>query len=76
MKNLDGGSWSEKLSNTYGLFIGNPSKESKIIEFEIILLYKYKIEQTEVVSRLLFTFLLTNYTNYKNVWSDRTFTFS
>ena len=39
----------------------------------IILLHKYKVEQTEVISRLLFTFLLTN---YKNVWSARTFTFS
>ena len=41
--------------------------ESKIIEYRIILLHKYKVEQTEVISRLLFTFLLTN---YKNVWSD------
>ena len=30
--------------------------ESKIIEYRIILLYKYKVEQTEVISRLLFTF--------------------
>ena len=41
--------------------------ESKIIEYRIILLHKYKVEQTEVISTLLFTFLLTN---YKNVWSD------
>ena len=47
--------------------------EGKIIEYGIILLHKYKVEQTEVMSRLLFTFLLTN---YKNVWLDRTFTFS
>ena len=46
--------------------------ESKIIEYGIILLHQYKIEQTNVISRLLFTFLLTN---YKNVSSDRTFTF-
>ena len=46
--------------------------ESKIIEYGIIVLHKYKVEQTEVISRLLFTFLRTN---YKNVWSDRTFTF-
>ena len=47
--------------------------ERKIIEYEIILLHEYKVEQTEVISRLLFTFFLTN---YKNVWSDRPFTFS
>ena len=47
--------------------------ESKIIEYVIILLHKCRVEQTEVISRLLFTFLLKN---YMNVWSDRTFTFS
>ena len=47
--------------------------ESKITEYVIILLHKYKVEQTEVISGLLFTFLLIN---YKNVRSDRTFTFS
>ena len=47
--------------------------ESKIIEYGIILLHKFKAEQTELISRVLFTFLLTN---FKNVWSDRTFTFS
>ena len=47
--------------------------ESKIIEYGIILLHKYKVGQTEVISRLLFTFLLTN---YKSIWPDRTFTFS
>ena len=51
----------------------NPSMKSKIIEFGIIFLHKYKVEQTELIFRLLFTFLLTN---YKNVWSDRTFTLS
>ena len=30
--------------------------ESKIIGYEIVLLYKYKVEQTEVISRLLFIF--------------------
>ena len=45
----------------------------KIIEYGIILLYNYKAEKTEVISRLLFTFLLTN---YKNIWSDKTFVFS
>ena len=47
--------------------------ERKIIEHEIILLDKYKDDQTEDISRLLFTFLLTN---YNNIWSDRTITFS
>ena len=47
--------------------------ESKIIEFGILLLHKYKVEQTELIFRLLFTFLLTN---YKNVWLDTTFTLS
>ena len=41
--------------------------ESKIIEYGIILLRKSKVEQTEVISRLTFTFLLTN---YNNLWSD------
>ena len=43
--------------------------DSKMIEFGIILLHKYKVEQTEYIFRLLFPFLLTNY-----VWLDRTFT--
>ena len=47
--------------------------ESKIIEFGMILLHKYKVEQRGLIFRLLFTFLLAN---YKNVWSDRTFTLS
>ena len=34
---------------------------SKIIEYGIILLPICKVGQTEVISRLLFTFLLTNY---------------
>ena len=33
--------------------------EIKIIEYEMILLHKYQVRQTEVISRLLFTFLLT-----------------
>ena len=48
-----------------------PSMDSKIIEFGIILLHKYKVEQTELIFRLLFTFLPTNC-----VWLDRTFTLS
>ena len=51
----------------------NYCMERKIIEYGITLLHKYKVGQTEVISRLLFTFLLTN---YKNIWSDRTFSFS
>ena len=34
-----------------------------MIEYGIILLYKYKVKQTEVISRLFITFLLTNYKN-------------
>ena len=30
--------------------------ESKVIEYGIILLHGYKVEQTEVISRLLFFF--------------------
>ena len=44
--------------------------EIKIIEYEMILLRKYKVEQTEVISRLLFTFFS------QELWSGRTFTFS
>ena len=73
MKRLDGGFEVKNISYTYSLFKGNFCMESKIIEYGMILLRKYKVEQTEVISRLLFTFLLTN---YKNIWSDRTFTFS
>ena len=47
--------------------------ERKIIEHEIILSDKYKVEQAEDISRLLFTFLLTN---YNNICSGRTITFS
>ena len=42
--------------------------ERKRVEYEIISL---QVEQTEVISRLLFTFVRTN---YKNIWSERTFT--
>ena len=47
--------------------------ESKIIEYGKVLLHKYKVEQAEVIFRLLSTLL---FTNYKNGWSDRVFTFS
>ena len=47
--------------------------ETKVTEYGIILSHKYSVEQREVNSRLLFTFLLTD---YKIVSSDRTFTFS
>ena len=70
-KNLDGEFEVKNFSYSYSLFKGNHSMERKIIEYGIILLYKYKVKQTEVASRSLFTFLLTN---YKNVWSYRIFT--
>ena len=41
--------------------------ESEIIEYGIILSDKYKAKQTEVIPRLLFNFLLTN---YKNIWLE------
>ena len=71
MKNLYEG--VKNFSYTYSWFKGNHSMESKIIEYVIILLYKYKVEQAEVISRLLFIFFLPN---YSNVWSDGAFTFS
>ena len=46
----------KNFSYTCSLFRGNDSMESKIIEYGIILLHKCKVEQTEVISRLLFTF--------------------
>ena len=52
-------------SYTYNLFKGNHFKERKTIEYRIILLHKHKVEQTEVIPRQLFSFLLIN---YKNVW--------
>ena len=47
--------------------------ESKVTEYGMILLHKYKLEKAEVISRLLITLLLTN---YKNIWLDRIFAFS
>ena len=52
VENLDGGFWSY----TYSLFKENHSLESKLIEYGIILLHKYKVEQTQVIFRLLFIF--------------------
>ena len=49
------------FSYTYSSFKRNDFMESKIIEYGISLLDKYKVELTEVISRLLFTFLLANY---------------
>ena len=46
----------KNFSYSYSLFKGNHSMESKIIEYGIILLHKYKIEQAEVISILLFIF--------------------
>ena len=71
MKNLVRSFEMKSFSYTCGLFKGNNSMESKIIECGM--LHKYKLEQTEVISRLLFTFLLTN---YNNVWSDKILAFS
>ena len=51
----------KKLSYTYILFKAKNFMESKIIQYGIILLHKYKVEQTELISRFLFTFLLTNF---------------
>ena len=52
MKNLDGGSGSEKLQ----WYFRKHSMENKITEYGIFLSHKYKVEQTEVISRLFFTF--------------------
>ena len=62
----------KNLSYIYSLFKGNYCLKSKIIKYGIILSHKFKIEQAEVISRLLFAFLLTN---YEKIWSDRSFTF-
>ena len=59
-KREGGGIEVKKLSYTYILFKANNFMESKIIQYGIILLHKYKVEQTELISRFLFTFLLTN----------------
>ena len=37
--------------------------KSEVTEYEIILLHKYKVQQTDVIYKLLLTFLLTNYMN-------------
>ena len=51
MKNLDGCFEVKNFSYTYSLFKGNQFMESKIIEYETILLHKYKIEKTAVIFR-------------------------
>ena len=48
----------KEISYTYSLFKGNHYMESRIIEYETILLDKCKVEQTELISRLIFTFFL------------------
>ena len=53
MKNQTGGFEVKNFSCTYSLFNVNHSMKNKIIEFGIILLYKYKLKHTEVISRLL-----------------------
>ena len=72
IKNLDGG--ISKWKTSFILIVCLKSfMESKIIEYGKVLLHKYKVEQAEVIFRLLSTLL---FTNYKNGWSDRVFTFS
>ena len=45
----------KKFSYTYILFKANNFMESKIMQYGIILLHKYKVEQTELIPRFLFT---------------------
>ena len=59
-----GGLEVKNCGYTYSSFKGNYCTESKITEYGIILLHKHKVEQAEVISRLLFTFLLTNYRTF------------
>ena len=54
IKNLDG---CFEVKN-FSLFKENQFMESKIAEYGIILLHKYKIEKTAVISRQQFTSLL------------------
>ena len=48
-----GGFEVKNFSCTYRLFKVSHSMKSKIIECRIILLHKYKLGHTEVISRLL-----------------------
>ena len=54
---LEGGFEAKNFSYTCSLFKGKHCMKSKIIEYGILLLHKYKIEQTEVISGLLFIFV-------------------
>ena len=72
MKNRDGGFEVKNFSYTYSFFTGSHCMESKVIEYGIILLHKYKLQQTEVIYRLLFTFV----THKLQEHLVRTFTFS
>ena len=45
-------------------------------EYRIILLHKYKVEQAEVISRLLLTFYSQITRIFGQIGMDRTFTFS
>ena len=74
MKKLDVGFGLKNFSCTYSLFKVHHSIKSKIMEYGMILLHKYKVEQTKVISRLLSSLFFI--INYKNVWSVRTYTFS
>ena len=66
-----GGFEVKNFSCTDSFFKENYGMENKIIEHGVVVLHKYKVEQIEVISGLLFTFLLAN---YKKIWSERTFT--
>ena len=53
-----GGLEVKNCGYTYSSFKGSYCMESKITEYGIILLHKHKVEQAEVISRLLFTFFM------------------
>ena len=54
-----GGFDVKKCSCTDSFFKENYGMENTTIEHEIVVLHKCKVEQIEVISELLFTFLLT-----------------
>ena len=65
-----GGFEMKNFSYTYTLFKGNHCIQSKIIEYGIILLRKYKVEQTEeIVISHFFTHKLQEYLVRYNIYS-------
>ena len=68
-KSQTGGFEEKNFSYTYRLLKENHSMESKIIEYGIILSHKYKVAQTEVTSRFLFTFLVIEHIHFLNTSS-------